>query len=518
MRKLLLGLCCLTVLGAAVLPRTSPQPGPVKVRLRLVDAASGKPVAGLVRVTDADGRPVALPGLFDRLAGLKKELPNVHWYVVPAGGAETTLPREKFQVQALSGLETELARQDLDLRANPPNEVTVKLPFAFRPGDAGLVAGNTHLHLRDFTRAQADDYLKQIPAADGLRVLFISYLERHQDDQHYITNKYPIGDPKLAAAGVLFNNGEEHRHNFQGFGQGYGHVMFLNIKELVKPVSLGPGITGGGFDDRPLRPGIDAARQQGGTVLWCHNTFGHEGVLNALPGRLVALNVFDGSRAGKYEDKYYRYLNVGLRLPISTGTDWFLYDFARVYAGVRGELTVAAWLDAVKAGRCQVTNGPLLSLEVDGRVPGDVLELKGPKKVKVTASAVGRHPLRRLQLIHNGRVVKTEAGPADGAPRLRLTHEVLLEGPAWFAARIDGETKNELEKTLFAHTSPVYVAFQGRGVFDVEAAQGLLRYIEEGRADVQQRGRFSSAQASAQLLALYDEAARRLRDRINARK
>jgi hypothetical protein len=38
--------------------------------------------------------------------------------------------------------------------------------------------------------------------------------------------------------------------------------------------------------------------------------------LNALTGRLDALNVFDGSRRGSFEDNYYRYLNIGLRLPI----------------------------------------------------------------------------------------------------------------------------------------------------------------------------------------------------------
>src|SRR5437764_9943717 len=53
---------------------------------------------------------------------------------------------------------------------------------------------------------------------------------------------------------------------FTAYGEGYGHVMFLNIKELVKPVSIGPGISGGGFDDLALRAGIDNARKQGGTV------------------------------------------------------------------------------------------------------------------------------------------------------------------------------------------------------------------------------------------------------------
>ena len=42
---------------------------------------------------------------------------------------------------------------------------------------------------------------------------------------------------------------------------------------------------------------------------------------------------------------------------------------------VRGKVTIASWLDAVKAGRCQATNGPLLTLTVDDRKMGDVIEL-----------------------------------------------------------------------------------------------------------------------------------------------
>ena len=44
--------------------------------------------------------------------------------------------------------------------------------------------------------------------------------------------------------------------------------MFLNIKELVRPVSLGPGITGMGLDDQPLRGGIDHARRRESAILW----------------------------------------------------------------------------------------------------------------------------------------------------------------------------------------------------------------------------------------------------------
>jgi hypothetical protein len=267
-----------------------------------------------------------------------------------------------------------------------------------------------------------------------------------------------------------------------------------------------------------LRIGIDNARKQGGAVIWCHNSLGFEDVPSAVSGRLHAVNVFDGSRNGKYEDTYYRYLNIGLRMPLSTGTDWFMYDFSRVYAEVRDKLTVVSWLEAVKAGRCQVTNGPLLTLQVDDRTIGDVIDLKEPKTLKIQASAVGRHPSQKLQLVRNGQVVKTQTASVKDPGRIQLAHELRIDEPAWFAVRIDSDAKNEFEKTLYAHSSPVYVTYKGKGVFDVDSALALLKQVEEGKGAIRTHGHFSSPEASKKLLALYDDAAQNLRERINARK
>ncbi len=90
-----------------------------------------------------------------------------------------------------------------------------------------------------------------------------------------------------------------------------------------------------------------------------------------------------------------------------------------------------------------------------------------------------------------------------------------VDGPAWFAARIDSTSKNELDQPLFAHTSPVYVAMGGKGVFDIDAARGLLQQVEEAQAAIRAQGRFRTPDAAARLLARYDEAAADLRARIN---
>jgi hypothetical protein len=521
MRKILVAAVSAGLLGLCVyLQADTPAADAVTVRVRLLDAETGKPVPGIVRAfRDGEAKPLALPGLYDRLRGLKPAPAAGGWAVVPAAGGETALPRGKVRVEAVSGLETALAAEEVDLGKNPPAEITLKLKPLFRPEQHGLVAGNTHLHLMNLSAADSDEYLKQIPAADRLRVLFVSYLERFKEDVTYVTNRFPVGDLRqFDATGVLVNNGEEHRHNFGSHGEGYGHVMFLNIGRLVKPVSLGSGITGAGTDDRPLRPGVEDARAQGGTVLWCHNASGFEGVPNTLAGRVDALNVFDGTRAGTFEESYYRYLNIGLRLPISTGTDWFVYDFSRVYAKVPGDLTIPNWLAALKAGRCQATNGPLLTLTVDRKEPGDVLSLDQPKVVKVEVTAAGRHDFQQLQLVHNGRVIQAETGRAkDGGYTAKLVREVRLDGPAWFAARIDSAAKNELDRQLFAHTSPVYVDFAGGRVFDVEAARLMVKRIEEAREAIRGRGKFGDDAARDQVLAVYDETARELVRRINQR-
>jgi hypothetical protein len=210
-------------------------------------------------------------------------------------------------------------------------------------------------------------------------------------------------------------------------------------------------------------------------------------------------------------------LNLGMTMPISTGTDWFLYDFSRVYAKVSGKLTIPAWLDAVKAGRNVATNGPLVEVTVAGKLPGETVRLEKPTALQIEASAVGRNDFQRLQLIHNGKVLKTVTPQSKAPYRARLMHQVRVDQPGWFAARIDSTAKNELDRPLYAHTSPVYVEYAGKRILDVDAARGLLEQIEEAAAAIQGKGRFTSPQARDGVLTLYHQAAADLRERIKRR-
>jgi hypothetical protein len=344
-----------------------------------------------------------------------------------------------------------------------------------------------------------------VPAADDLDVLFISYLERTAEDRTYTTNRYPIGDfAKAWRTEALLNNGEEHRHNFDGYGEGFGHVLLLNINRLIVPISIGPGITGGGNDGVPLRPGIDEAHRQGGTAIWAHNGWGFEDVPNFATARPDALNIFDGGSHGTYEDSFYHYLNAGLRVPFSTGTDWFIDDLNRVYANVRGNLTIRSWLDALKAGRSFITNGPLLEFSVGQTDIGGTLALDSPGEVRVRGRATGRQNFGKLQLVRNGRVIdETAAAPSGAHFEGRLDRTIAIDGPCWLALRVSSTLRSEYGRELFGHTSPVYITVGGANVRIQQDVEWLIRDMEQAIEAIAARGSFAMPSDRERVLAVY---------------
>jgi hypothetical protein len=470
-----------------------------QVALSLIDAETKQTMDGLVRVTREDGGVVPLAGLVNRGIKLRNNHPAKDWYALTET-ATLSLPRTRLIIEAFAGLHTELTRVTVDLSGQTADRIEIPLKTFFNASQHGWFAGNTHLHLNSLTREQADEYLRILPRADGLDLVFVSYLERVKADLTYITNSYSREELEgLGNARLHFGNGEEHRHNFERNSEGYGHVMMLNIRRLVRPVSIGQMITGTGPDWPPLRPGIEQARRDGATIIWCHNALGYEDVPNWLGGLIAAQNIFDGGSQGSYADTFYRYLDIGMMVPFSTGTDWFIYDFSRVYARLTDAPTVPNWLAALTAGRTFITNGPLLDLRLGSNVIGDTVSLTHPGKLPVSGSARGRHDFGGLELVHDGKVVHRVATRAvDGHFEATLEFSLPINESGWVALRIPGGSldstgavvlppnipvrangpRNEMGEVLFAHTSPVYVEMAGRKIFRKAAAETLIAEME----------------------------------------
>ena len=502
---------------------------PVRVRVTLVDASSGKPVPGVLRVRAAGhAKAIQLERLLPRGQGLEEKkdpsgtlYPILDWYALPSE-TEVTLPRKKILLEAFSGLESELTRVDLDLRESAPESVVVPIKFFSQISRDRWLGGNTHLHLKDLDDDGARRYLSEIPYADRLDILFISYLERgiwpskprkgSRDDESYITNRYPIGElGRFRAGGPILSNGEEHRNNLPE-RTGFGHVMLLGIQELIKPVSIGPQIEGAGSDGTPLQEGILEARRQGGTSIWCHNEYGWEDVPNFVAGNLDGLNLFDGGGERSAYDNWYQFLNAGLQVPASTGTDWFMYDLARVYVQAEPPLSVKSWLGALASGHTFITNGPLLELQVQGKGVGEVVPLQQPGRVRVTGTAKGRRPFGKLELVQNGKVVhQIEATPQEGHFRADLEFELQIDVPSWLALRTAGSGTSYYGWPLFSHTSATYVSIEDKLPRSGEARNALISEMEEAQADIQHKAIFFSAEERERVLGVYQRGIEALR-------
>lgn len=519
-------------------PNPSKQPH-CNVTLRLVEIGPGgmqKVVPGLLRVLDAKGLPIPIPNLLNRGKGVqtsfKSEHTGIHsWSVIPQK-VQIQLPQTRLTFQTISGLETELTQKTIDLTQKTDLDITLTLKRFANLSDHYKTA-NTHLHIMKLNRAECDEYLKQIPSADRLDLVFISHLERAIADKGYITNHYSKADLDSLSSktGVLFGWGEEHRHNSSGYDEGYGHVMLLNLKQLIQPVSIGPGIMKQGTDGIPLARGIKTALKDQATAIWCHNAWGTESTPNIIQGNVHAVNIFDGGTRSSYADSFYKYLNAGYKIPFSTGTDWFQYDFSRVYAAMNTPCTTATWLKHLKAGRTFITNGPLLDLQINGKTIGDQLKLsKENHQITIRATGKGRLNFERLELIQNGKVIQTQKTSAvENHFEAKFELQLDIDQPGWIALRTPSPSVppnpkrqrktplNEYGRELFSHTSPVYLEWEGKTLFQLNQAQALLTEMKENRNKIAKEFLFADEHERAHVLDVYSDGIEELSRQIKAR-
>ena len=139
-------------------------------------------------------------------------------------------------------------------------------------------------------------------------------------------------------------------------------------------------------------------------------------------------------------------------------------------------LTFERYMAALKAGHTFVTTGPMLLLTVNGKMPGDTLDVAAGSRVKISAEAFGTsgRTLRRSILGHSKVLARTEG---KDAAHLTVEFELPADHGIWIAAKCEGGIGQ------VAHTTPVYVTvgagFENRETLSPESGYG--GGIPEGR-------------------------------------
>jgi hypothetical protein len=210
---------------------------------------------------------------------------------------------------------------------------------------------------------------------------------------------------------------------------------------------------------------------------------------------------------------WYRLLACGRRVPLmgASGKDrnTVALGTVRTYARLEPgqELSYGAWIESVRAGRTFVTEGPLLSLAVNGQDPGSVLSLANEgQTVRVQAVAHSVTPFARLECLYNGAVVAAGAPPSSppqaggmkGGWSATFEANVPIAGSGWLAARCLGGVN---DSAIVAHTSPVYVQLEGRPLrLEADTMAPLLAVLEGTLAWVRTEARCPQEAQREQLM------------------
>ena len=447
----------------------------------IVDGATGQLIPARVQVLTSKGRFVHPAGSL-----LKEGSGDPFFY--SEGTFEVDVSRGNTRVIVERGTEYTPAKVDLYAPAFGTVVADIVLERWTDLGDRGWHPGNTHIHYDD-RETRPDERLRLDPRVEDLRMTAISILK--QGDMPYASNKYSPGMlTDFSSAHHYVQCGEESRHNFRAPGPyGYGHVMLLNIKNIVEPITRGRMVDAFDPDYPPLSYVCDDTRRQGGIVIWCHNGLGIEAPVAGVLGKLDAFNLFDDYWMDPEYDVYYQMLNAGIRMPVSTGSDWYVCNGNRVYAYTGKAFEYESWLDALKKGRTFISNGPVLELNVQGNIPGAEIEAQVGDKVSAMATWESHYPVSHVEILFNGKSVATEFFP-DGLKNGQIEVDVPTSSDGWIAARISTDVRDSYHHPVFAHTSPVYI---NTGLDSPEmsiAARGFSETIERNLEWVMSRGKF----------------------------
>lgn len=308
---------------------------------------------------------------------------------------------------------------------------------------------------------------------------------------------FPMGPvPGMAETDYHVQMGEEFRNDDY-----YGHICLLGIKELITPVATGRGSGGPqGTPDYPTNKWvIEQAHAQGGIVTEAHNLGGFN--RGSMPANVV-LGLAD-SVDQLMPEHYYRFLDSGVHVPISDGSD----HPARIAGEVRVYVKVDpakplfdGWIDGIRERNTFTTSGPLLFLTVNGQPPGAAMNVTAGSTIEIRVEAFSRRPIGNLQLVSNGGRILAQQRVTETSAT--LTFNTVANEPFWVVARSSPNNNYyALVQRDVAHTSGVFVDVGGRRKIDPAAVNFWIQILGWNLTAVETQATFATPAQKAEAVA-----------------
>jgi hypothetical protein len=448
-----------------------------------------------------------------------------HFYCRDA--AELRLPAGEYQLRVYRGPEYRAVRWTVRIQPDKTAEVTVALERWIDAASRNLYSGENHIHANYGYGEWYNTPETMLLQCEGEDLNVCNFMVANSDGDGVFDRPFFRGrpDPLSGPRTILYWN-EEYRSTI------WGHLTLINLRQVVEPIFTGFKDTTNPYDVPTNADTADRTRRQGGLVSYTHAAYDpadpYRGPYTAkgLPvdaalGKVDSVDL--NNTYGGSVPLWYRLLNCDFRLPASAGTDCFLNRVVsrlpggdRAYVRIDGAFRYAKWIDGLRAGRSFVTNGPFVEVTAGGRHPGADVRLAGPGNVKVAAKAWWHLPMRRAELVRDGKVIAAKEFAADGPQELVWEQEVPFERSGWLALRATGPPHADNPGgEAYAHTSPVYVKVSGRPPAARADAQFFVEWINRLEIALRERDRLPTAAQRAHVAAQL-EAARAVYAKIAA--
>jgi hypothetical protein len=394
------------------------------------------------------------------------------------GGFDVTLPAGDTRIELSSGPNyTPLTIQET-LLGGKTYHLTARLYQWFSPAAHGWYCGDNHVHALHDAHAQVKaslDYTALQGRANGL---------------NWITEAgsnvpYDRID-RLDTDSFLLRYAQEQRP-----GAYVGHVNTPGISRALDRQRLDDMLN----QPLPVQAIKGAVHALGGVVIHTHpltpphqlHWMGASEFFSDAVLRNSADLLDIDSRTAEW--LWFMALNLGNRVGASASTDSALGRVRtrspgdrRVYCQADA-FTYPAIVQALRQGRTFASNGKGIFpfWEIDGRQPGDTIELQGSQRFTAQLKIYTRQGVRTAQLYRNGIRIKAfnltgQAGPIE------LQAPIGESQTCWYVLRIEDQQGN------WAITSPIY--FQGEKNPEALQAEAILLEISNCTRFVELRREF----------------------------
>ncbi|VAX29476.1 hypothetical protein MNBD_IGNAVI01-2272 [hydrothermal vent metagenome] len=431
------------------------------LKLKIIDSETGKPIPARVLIKNIDGESFVLKNSVNLQIG--KEI----WFMSP-GISEVNVTSDKIILRVERGKEYMRVKKNIDLKKNS-GKIEVVLKRWIHMKKRGYLSSENHLH-RD-----AEDVAAMCAAEDldfGTSLQWWNYPRFGVPEGE--SNILEISCGSSTTPVTIFDVEVEESWGALYLINMPNPFPFLNDKKMPNLIAAEYGkkrnslnCYQSGWSREVL---IDALLGYVDVVNVCNNNFHmHRYQPRSLYSNLLeveALPVYKNTPEGMMQmdtDTYYRLLNCGLKLATgagsATGAKETPVGFNRTYVRSSSK-DINKFFQAWRGGNNFVTNGPMLFLKTsDGLHPGDSLNISGSKKVKVEVEVISDSPLGSVEIVVNGKVVKSF--PVEkGKKKFKGNYSVNISNSSWICARCTDTDMLLNDKEMEEYRSPRVHLFQ----------------------------------------------------------